>query len=51
MLFILFQEDIMAEMNINIRIPKELHTYLKVKASKEGITLKEKIINILKEGK
>ena len=35
-------------MRINIELPEELHTALKVRAAVEGITLKQLIINILK---
>lgn len=35
--------------NINIDIPEEIHTRLKIKASEEGITLKAKITEILKK--
>ena len=33
--------------NINLEIPDELHKELKIGASKEGKTLKQKIIDIL----
>jgi predicted DNA binding CopG/RHH family protein len=36
------------KMRINIELPEELHTALKVRAAVEGITLKQLIINILK---
>jgi len=38
-------------MRINIKLPEELHTALKVRAAVEGITLKQLIINILTKQK
>jgi len=36
--------------NINYQIPADLHRQLKVRAAEEGVTLKELIIRLLKEG-
>tara|TARA_X000001036_G_scaffold419803_1_gene439995 strand:+ start:508 stop:624 length:117 start_codon:yes stop_codon:yes gene_type:complete len=33
---------------INIKLPEELHTALKVRAAVDGITLKQLILNLLK---
>jgi len=38
-------------MRINIKIPDEIHTALKVRAASESITLQQLIINILNKQK
>ena len=38
-------------MRINIKIPNDIHTALKVRAASESITLQQLIINILNKQK
>lgn len=36
--------------NINYELPEDLHKALKIRAAQEGITLKDLIVRLLREG-